>query len=251
MKKLFKITIYSLVLGSLFILNSCSKSNENSTGNIKIQNEFIFAVNTVPFVLNQIYVHPKTFDTLTYTQFRFYISNVRIQKEDGSWWNENESYHLISAKSAEEASFTINNVPAGNYTAMEYTLGVDSARNMAGAQGGALSVANEMFWDWNTGYIFLKAEGSSPQSSAGSFAFHLGGFSGTNNIVTKKTTNFNGAKLTVSGSVTPSIVFLANPARLWHSSPSVATRSTIHMPGAPAVTMANDFYGNYSFKEIK
>lgn len=254
MKKSNQIFFLIGLLGFSLILNSCSKddhSHGDGEGHFNISTQFVFGADMLPFALNQAMKHPKTMDSLTFSEFSFYITNIRLQKEDGTWWAEPESYHLLSAKSADDAKIHIHEVPAGTYTAMEYTLGVDSLRNVSGAQTGDLAVSKGMFWSWTTGYIMLKAEGMSPQSTTGSFAFHLGGFSGANNIVTKKTTDFNGAKLTLTTTNEPTVVLLANPARLWHSSPSVATRNTIHMPGANAVTMANDFYSNFSFKEIK
>jgi hypothetical protein len=253
MKKSIQFIILISLIGISFTFNSCSKDDHNhdDLGHLNIQTQFVFGADMLPFALNQKMMHTKTFDSLTFSEFSFYISNIRLQKEDGTWWNAPESYHLLSAKSADDAKIHLHEVPAGNYKAMEYTLGVDSLRNVSGAQTGDLAISKGMFWDWNSGYIMLKAEGMSPQSSTGSFAFHLGGFSGANNIVTIKTTDFNGSILTLTSSSEPTVVLLANPARLWHSSPSVATRSTIHMPGANAVTMAKDFYNNFSFKEIK
>jgi hypothetical protein len=248
-----KLIISTLIITALISLQSCGKDDPTSSseGNFNIQTNFVFGATAAPFALNQKLVQPVTGDTLTFSEFSFYLSNIRLQKEDGSWWSETESYHLLSAKSADDAKINLQNVPAGKYKAMEYTLGVDSLRNVSGAQTGDLAASKGMFWDWNSGYIMLKAEGMSPQSSSGSFAFHLGGFAGANNIVTKKTTDFGGAILDINTSNEPTVVLLANPARLWHSSPSVATRNTIHMPGPNAVTMANTFYGNFSFKEIK
>jgi hypothetical protein len=69
--------------------------------------------------------------------------------------------------------FDFINVPAGTYTGMYLTMGVDSARNVSGAQEGALDPANGMFWSWTSGYIMIKAEGLSPQGAGGSFTYHL------------------------------------------------------------------------------
>jgi hypothetical protein len=42
------------------------------------------------------------------------------------------------------------------YNRLSFVIGVDSARNVSGAQTGALDPANGMFWTWNTGYIMAK-----------------------------------------------------------------------------------------------
>jgi hypothetical protein len=96
----------------------------------------------------------------------------------------------------------------------------------------------------------VKAEGISSNSTSGSFAFHLGGFMGNNNIVTVKSVNFSGNSLTVSGGKTSEVHMIVNPAKLWHSSASLATSSSIMMPGATAKTMATDFYGGIAFDHI-
>jgi hypothetical protein len=96
----------------------------------------------------------------------------------------------------------------------------------------------------------LKAEGNSPQSETGSFSFHLGGFSGEQNIVTTKTATFSSENIVIDEIGSSEVHLIANPARLWHSSASVATTAMIHMPGSVAVTMATDFYGGASFDHV-
>ena len=39
--------------------------------------------------------------------------------------------------------------------------------------------AGDMYWGWNSGYIFFKMEGTSPASPEdGNFMYHIGGFGG-------------------------------------------------------------------------
>jgi hypothetical protein len=251
MFKSMKLTLTLLSLLAMVLITSCKEDPPTPTaGDVKVEFSYVFGAAALPWDINTTLKHPKTGDTLTFTEFSFYVSNVRLKGEDGTWWDEEESYHLICAKCTDKNFFILKDVPLGNYTEMEYTLGVDSARNVSGAQTGDLSPTKGMLWDWNTGYIMLKAEGQSPQSSSGSFTFHLGGFSGENNIVTPKSFTF-GTEVIAVGDVMPTVAFLANPARLWHSSPSVSERNTIHMPGPEATAMAKDFFGNVAFLEIK
>lgn len=251
MNTIKKLTVAASVLFAVAFLSSCEKEDDTpTTGDVKVEFNYVFGSAALPWDINTTFRHPKTGDTLTFTEFSFYVSNVRLKKEDGTWWSEPESYHLICAKCTDKNFFTMSDVPVGNYTELEYTLGVDSLRNVSGAQTGDLSPTKGMFWDWNTGYIMLKAEGQSPQSADGSFTFHLGGYAGENSIVTPKSFTF-GSDVIAVGVTTPTVGFLVNPARLWHSSPSVSQTNTIHMPGAAAKTMADDFFSNVSFFEIK
>jgi hypothetical protein len=69
-------------------------------------------------------------------------------------------------------------------------VGVDSARNVSGAQTGALDPANGMFWTWNTGYIMAKLEGNAPTSPSGTFEYRIGGFKEPDNVIKKPTLLF-------------------------------------------------------------
>ena len=244
--------LLALFMPAILLISSCRDKDDDPIpvaqyGYLKMQFDYVFGANQLPWEIGKTMVHSKTGDTLTFTTFKYYVSNIKLKKADGTWWSQPESYHLLDAAVKDGSMITINDIPAGDYTAMEYTMGVDSARNVSGAQTGALSLTNAMFWDWNTGYIMLKAEGYSPNAANNGFAFHLGGFSGADNIVTVKSTDFGGTTLKIAKDKDSKIKFVANPARLWHTSPSVSTRATIHMPGAEAKVMANDFYSNISF----
>lgn len=248
------ISTITLLMALFVSFSACKKENNTTTtptpdpGSVAVEFSHVWGMMEAPFSLNTPLVHPMTGDTLTFTKFRYYVSNIKLKNSDGTWWVAPNSYYIIDEAGSKEIELT--NIPAGNYTELEYVMGVDSTRNVSGAQDGALSVSEGMFWNWNSGYIMLKAEGTAPNAAANTFQFHLGGFSGANNIVTKKNTNFDGSVLTIASDKSPHIHLKANPARLWHSSPSVSVKNTIHMPGAEAKTMADNFYGAIYFDEL-
>ena len=123
-------------------------------------------------------------DKFTVSLFKYYISNITLVSSDNTVFTEPESYHLISHFEGNE-SFVIRGVPKGDYKKIKFMIGVDSARNVSGAQTGDLDVSNNMFWDWNTGYIFYKLEGSytALSTNQGDYAFHIGGFSGPHRTI--------------------------------------------------------------------
>ncbi|OSZ78147.1 hypothetical protein CAP35_07745 [Chitinophagaceae bacterium IBVUCB1] len=250
--------VYSFLcyLAAIIGFSSCKKKEDKPipavpiVGNANVKFSYVYGASMLPWELNKQYIHSKTGDTMTFTMFRFFVSNIKLKRADGTWWAEPESYYLLDASSAASSNCFVSNIPDGEYTALEYTMGVDSIRNVSGAQTGALSLQTGMFWDWNTGYIMMKAEGNSPQSSTGKFALHFGGFSSTNNTVVVKTADF-GKTLKIGKDNTPTITLVANPARLWHSSPGLDSISVIHMPGANAVRMSKDFYDNISLSSIQ
>ena len=251
--KNIKITLVAFLSLTLLTITSCKKDEiveagtdivETATsGTLKINLDHKWGMsNASDLVLNSEMIHPITEDTLTFTTFKYYVSNFKLKKEDGSYWVHPESYFLVDLSNTSSLELDFSDIPAGLYTDLEFTLGVDSARNVDGAQTGALSVSNDMFWSWNSGYIMLKAEGTSPNSSNNTFVFHLGGFSGENNIVTEKSLSLLTTPLTIVSTKTAAIHLEVNPAKLWHSSPSVSVTNKIHMPGTAAKDMATSFY---------
>lgn len=230
-----------------------AKKDDNSCvyhqGELNLAFNHTWAMSSAPFETGKDFVHPKTKDTLNYVTFSYYVSNIQLKDIDGNWWKEEESYYLVDLNNVSSQMLKIKSIPDGAYTAIRYTLGVDSLRNVSGAQTGALSTTNGMFWSWNTGYIMVKAEGLSPNSSTGSFTFHLGGFSGGNNIVTTIQNDF-GDIIYFDKVKSPSASINVNPARMFHSAPSVSERSSVHMPGEIAHMMGTDFYGSFSLISI-
>jgi hypothetical protein len=217
MKTILKSTILFSALIGAFAVTSCKKDKHDhdhdpEPGTVKVMVDHKWGMSGASFALNTELIHPMNNDTMTFTTFKYYVSNFKLKKSDGTWWVHPESYFLVDLTNTASLTMNLNNVPAGDYTDMEYTLGVDSTRNVSGAQTGALSTANGMFWSWNTGYIMVKAEGTSPQSGSGNFAFHLGGFQGTNKIVTTKTVNF-GAVLKVEKTKNTQVHLLANSGK--------------------------------------
>jgi len=254
-KKTLSIFQAILVVFAFTLSFSSCKDDEDpepaeEPGTVNIQFEHVWDGPNAPFSLNELFVHPKTQDSLTFTTLKYYVSNIVLNAEDGSSWSEPESYHLVDLSLADGNVLALSNVPAGNYTSIDFTFGVDSIRNVSGAQSGALAPSNNMFWDWNNGYIMLKAEGTSPQSPSGSFAFHFGGFMEPYNTVTPRDFSFNGAQIQVSSQAAPVLHMMAKVGRLWHSSASVEDKNMVHMPGAVAQTMATDFFTGVSFSHI-
>jgi len=192
-------------------------------------------------------------NTFNVTMFKYYISNVRLTRMDNSVWSETESYHLVDNSNG-DAIILIGNVPFGDYKAVEFMIGVDSARNVSGAQTGDLDVNKNMFWSWAQGYIMAKFEGNSPQSTAtnNKLEFHIGGFGGANKATRIVSPSFNGDTAKVSTTVTP-VVHMSADLLQWFQAPNVidfSTLNTIHMPGSNAVNVANNYIDMFTVEHI-
>lgn len=117
------------------------------------------------------------------TKFKYYIGNIVFQKGNGSNYRHRE-YYLINEEDEMSKSITLHDIPAGDYTGMSITIGIDSIDNCNGVQSGADPV-HGMFWSWNSGYIFLKLEGTSAECSTPMhfFEYHIGGFTADNDCI--------------------------------------------------------------------
>lgn len=265
MKNLFKITAIALLA---LTLTNCKKdkdkdpeptpvdpnptSTQPTTGSLKVLFEGM--VDTNALVLGSQTYTNQVGNTFNITTYEFFVSNIKLTKMDGSVWTETNSYHLIDYSNDPSTLITIPNVPFGNYKAIEFTLGVDSARNVSGAQTGALDPASGMFWSWNSGYIMAKFEATSPQSTASgnNVKLHIGGFSGANNVIKIINPSFNGDTAKVTSSVIPQI-HVSNNVSEWFKSPNVvdfSTTNVIMMPGAQAKAIADNYADMFTVEHI-
>ncbi len=126
-------------------------------------------------------------EKVTLSKLKYYVSNFVLINEDGTKYTvpQDNCYFLLDESVADGDEIELSDVPAGNYTGFTFTLGVDSLRNTKdiSQRTGALDVAGDaadMYWTWNSGYIFYKIEGTSPASTNmdNLFWYHMGGFGG-------------------------------------------------------------------------
>lgn len=256
--KFSKIALSGLLITAAITFQNCSSdddNNDNNTpppamkGDMEIKFDHRWGPSQAPFTLDNPHTHPATGEEITFTTLRYYISNVRLHKSDGSTHAEEESYHIVDA-SATFPKVHVKDIPAGDYTGVSFLIGVDSLRNVSGAQTGALDPAENMFWSWSTGYIFIKAEGSSPAAMNETFTYHLGGFSGEHSALREVYSSFGDADMRIAPDALPSAHFMVNAARFWHGGISLGEMSMVHMPGANASQLATNFSGGFILDHI-
>jgi hypothetical protein len=127
--------------------------------------------------LNQYYV-TNQHDSILFTTFKFYISNIELISENKIIWKVNPGFYLLDLEDTN--SFKIKSLMPQNleFNQISFDLGIDSLTNVSGAIGGALDPTKGMYWTWQSGYINLKLEGNFNSSSDedNEFVFHLGGY---------------------------------------------------------------------------
>jgi hypothetical protein len=241
--------IFSLLIIPASVFTGCKKkdnddnnNNTGLTGTNAIRMEFTHKVGSQLLALNTGNYTNANGDQYTVSRFRYYLSNFRFRKTDGTYYtvpsdvNSDFGYFLIDEGNADSKNISIPNIPAGDYDAVEFLIGVDSLRNTTGAQTGSLDPANGMFWSWNSGYIFVMFEGNSPQSTAANNALvlHTGGFKQPANNIKKVTLTFNGSVAKVRSNISPEIHLIVDVNEIFANPNTIsfATLNTAHMPMA-------------------
>ncbi|WP_291724089.1 MbnP family protein [Bernardetia sp.] len=194
---LSKVSLFALFMAFSLILFSCKKDSEtepeidpNKSGTVEIKFDNIYGQDD--FTLNTEYTN-SVGENFTVDMLQYYISNIVLKTEDGREYvvPQEESYFLIKEHDANTQKIQLPNVPEGNYNEVTFTIGVDSLRstmlpeNRTGVLDiGVEGAGKEMYWRWNSGYIFFKMEGVSSaiepteNNPDGRFFYHIGGFGG-------------------------------------------------------------------------
>lgn len=140
---------------------SCKKDNPDPVEPNKVTLEFQHNApgDSLPLQLGTQYL-TATGQTYQLDLLAYYVSNIKLVRTDGSTWVEPRSYHLMRLNSATDHNpvVALASVPAGTYTAVEFSIGLDSVTNHHGDQTGALSPNEGMYWPWS-GYKFWVMEG--------------------------------------------------------------------------------------------
>jgi hypothetical protein len=261
MKKINSILIASLFIGSLFI-SSCKKEDELK-GNGPLTLHFDNRAGSADFAMNTNLTIASG-ETINVTKLKYYVSNFVLVKADGSEYKvpQNGNYFLIDEETDSTQDVTLQNIPAGNYTGFKYILGVDSLRSTldVSQRTGALDPAgagSDMYWSWNSGYIFFRIDATSPQSTeAGNQCFfHVGGYGGystpsTNNIRTISLSGSEAAEVRIGRNPEVHIYVDILQAFTSPNAYSIATDgASFHMP-ASAVKMADNYIDMFNINHI-
>jgi len=240
-------TLFGLLAVPLVLLSGCKKDSDSleTTGpvNITVHN----VAGSQDLALNSTTATTAAGETFTVSTFEYYLSNIKFTKSDGTTYAAPDTYFLVNQAKPSSLSFTVPNVPAGDYTGVSFIVGVDAQKTGLTDPAtftGDLNQANNMYWTWNSGHIFLKLEGTITSTSpAKPLTCHIGGYTDPNNAIVTAAPSFNGAKLTVQANHTAQLALAANITKVFDG-PNQTTLSTFtgaHMPNAQSVQLAQNY----------
>jgi hypothetical protein len=190
MKKLLLSFIIPLVLFSCKDKEDPKPAAEAPKAKVRIKLEHVFKGETLDFDKNYVTANG---DTINIDQLKYFVSNFAIYNSE-SFLEDSYGYHLIDVTDeSPDQEILIENLEPGTYDKFKFGIGVDNARNHSiEAAKGDLdpSGADQMIWSWNSGYKFIKFEGSwKSTDSSGTFIFHPGGDANYKEFVFGETTH--------------------------------------------------------------
>ncbi|MBI5916784.1 MAG: hypothetical protein HY842_15515 [Bacteroidetes bacterium] len=180
--------IYSSFLSILFaftailFLTTCKKESQNGFVHL----HFNHAVGTEELVLNNAWYPCAAGHLFSVVRLKYYTSNFSMHRSDGTAFQVNEA-HYRDAETPETESFTLKDVPNGEYTGLSFILGLDEAANV---DGGLPNTTTNINMEWplpgDQGYHYMKLEGKYDSLSTGvlrNFNLHTGATGGNQNYV--------------------------------------------------------------------
>ncbi len=246
MKTLFKSALVFAVAGTLF--GSCKHDDPQPVSKVdsgKVKMAFNNVVGMQPLVFNSQWYQTTHGDSFNVTLFAYYISNIRLNRADGSGaYVQPNSYYLLDGyTNAPSMNWDIDSVSDGAYNSVTLTIGVDSFRNRAGAGVGALDPILGYYWGWNNGYINLKFQGKPSQSvTAEELKYHVGGFLAPYNTIRTVTLPLP-SSISVAKKTLSTIQINADVLKLFDAPNAIrfASLPSIHMPDSTAEKMADNY----------
>ena len=246
-----------LLTASAAILGGCKRDGDSQPTVGTVSFEVKNMVGPQALALDGTAYTTASGETFTVSTFEYYLSNIKFTKSDGTIYAAPAEYHLVNAAKPASTSFTISNVPAGDYTGVSFVVGVDSTTTKADplALTGDLNPANSMYWAWATGHIFLKLEGTVTSASpAKPLTCHIGGYRLPLSAIVTAAPSLNGSTLRVRADHASTIQFKADVLKIFDGPTKFALSNfpTTMMPSTSSVQVATNYAaGMFAVQQIQ
>jgi hypothetical protein len=207
-----------------------NKRDTNSSRKIHIQVKPV--IGNQPLTLLQNYYLDQIQDSVKIEKLRFYISNVSFSANGNAIKTQGQQYFLIDVEKPNSLQLSLEVETLEELAFIQFQIGVDSATQMEGAQGGDLDPMHGMYWSWRSGYINFKCEGTSLSCPGNNneFLFHIGGFQAPYNTI-------QSVKLPIQSDS----LMLELDLSLLLTKQNITQNYKVMSPNQKAMTMANQF----------
>lgn len=165
--KAIKTTIFAFASSCIILLASCKKDPiippvlpENPKGNLEIR--FMPTMNNLPLEMNSIFQGPNELRMLVET-FKVYLTNIQVESQ-GNILGQKEVALLDFSLNDKSITFECD---PGTIDKLNFSVGLSQELNgtnnpdfnpAAFENSHPMSIYNNMYWSWASGYIFLKLE---------------------------------------------------------------------------------------------
>ena len=180
----FMKTILCATIAAIALFASCKK-DDAPLYNINVKSELSVEFDNIAgssdLQLNTGSYTNSSGESFTVTKLKYYVSNFSlVTAYNGIYTVPKDSCYFLIDESNEDTHEVLLHVPEGEYTAINFTVGIDSLKSTSdiSQRTGVLDPAanSDMYWDADKGYVFLNIEGTSTASPTGNFMYHIGGF---------------------------------------------------------------------------
>lgn len=178
MKKYIKF-VFACIVVSLLI--ACKKDEDTPDPQVTSQS---LSLRLTPMVGDDTLKFNTSFTTennvrYTLSSFRYYMSNIRLVKSDGSEYPISGKVFLVNPNTSD---YSLGNVPVGDYKGIRFSVGLDDVTNHLDPTTYPIShplaiQSPAIHWSWNSGYIFLMIEGSCDTTAANDDVLTYGQYS--------------------------------------------------------------------------
>lgn len=189
-------------------------------------------------------------------RFKYYLSNIKLRNtRSGIFYLEPESYHLVSVENDNHIyEIILNDVAPGSYNEVEFAIGVDNAKNTSTDRVGALDPANQMAWNWHSGYKFISVTGkllSQNEAIPDGLVIHVG-FDENYRIIQKTLSRLNLPNVEVEAGKTTEIEINVEADHLFNE-PNVIDfdQNPVIMAGEPAKQLADNYQNMFIIQKIE
>ncbi|MEQ8237972.1 MAG: hypothetical protein RIA69_02110, partial [Cyclobacteriaceae bacterium] len=157
-----------LYVSAIIIIGACSNNDEliSTHGSIELKFDNIVGSQSSGIIeqpLSQNYPFQTAMgQAYNLTLVKYIISEIVLEGPNGVYYVDSmnvstdflSGYYLINESEPDSRNIILQNIPAGTYNKVTFTMGV----NEEGVTQGTGIFLDGMFWTWNSGYIALKVE---------------------------------------------------------------------------------------------
>lgn len=177
-----------------------------------------------------------------------------LEGENGEKHEFRNSYFLIDQSKPASRKIVLTDMQKGVYSYVSFLIGVDSIKNISGAQTGDLDPSLAMFWDWNTGYIMAKSEGEwFLGGNTFNYVYHIGGYKAPNSVL-RTVKLLLPEKITITGTDQKIGVHIKSHFDEWFKNPNIidfSQASIIVSEGSEAKRIADNYADMFTIDHME